>query len=99
RLADLYGRKPVYYVGAVLFLFGSAMCGFATNMLWLIAFRTVQGIGAGALQPLTITILGDVHKAEARARVLAWQSSVWGVAAIIGPGIGAFIVEYLRWKI
>jgi MFS family permease len=51
------------------------------------------------LQPLTITILGDVHKAEARARVLAWQSSVWGVAAIIGPGIGAFIVEYLRWEI
>ena len=99
RLADLYDRKPVYYVGAALFLFGSAMCGFAPDMLWLIAFRTIQGIGAGALQPLTITILGDVHKAEARARVLAWQSSVWGVAAIIGPGIGAFIVEYLRWEI
>jgi len=99
RLADLYGRKPVFYAGAALFLFGSAMCGFAGNMLWLIVFRTVQGIGAGALQPLTITILGDVHKSEARARVLAWQSSVWGLAAIIGPGIGAFIVEYLRWEI
>jgi EmrB/QacA subfamily drug resistance transporter len=99
RLADLYGRKPVYYFGAILFLAGSAMCGFATDMLWLIAFRTVQGLGAGALQPLIITILGDVHKAEARARVLAWQSSVWGVAAIIGPAAGAFIVEYLRWEI
>ena len=99
RLADLYGRKPVFYFGAGLFLLGSALCGFATDMLWLIAFRTLQGIGAGALQPLTITILGDVHKAEARARVLAWQSSVWGIAAIIGPAFGAFIVEYLRWEI
>ncbi len=99
RLADLYGRKPVFYFGAALFLLGSAMCGFATDMPWLIAFRALQGIGAGALQPLTITILGDVHKAEARARVLAWQSSVWGIAAILGPALGAFIVEYLRWEI
>jgi len=99
RLADLHGRKRVYYVGAALFLAGSALCGFATSMMGLIAFRTLQGIGAGALQPLVITILGDVHRAEARARVLAWQGSVWGVAAVIGPVIGAFIVQYLRWEI
>jgi Na+/melibiose symporter-like transporter len=68
RLADLYGRKRAYYVGASLFLIGSALCGFASSMGWLIAFRTLQGLGAGALQPLTITILGDIYHGEARAR-------------------------------
>jgi EmrB/QacA subfamily drug resistance transporter len=97
RLADLYGRKRIYYVGAGLFLIGSLLCGFAGNMLWLVAFRTVQGIGAGALQPLTITILSDLYAGKDRARVLAWQSSVWGLAAIVGPVIGAFIVAYTNW--
>jgi EmrB/QacA subfamily drug resistance transporter len=99
RLADLYGRKRVYYVGAGLFLFGSALCGFAPSMAWLIAFRTLQGLGAGALQPLTLTILGDLYRGEERARVQAWQSSVWGVAAIAGPVAGALIVEHLSWAI
>ena len=58
-------------------------------MAWLIAFRTLQGLGAGALQPLTVTILGDLYRGEERARVQAWQSSVWGVAAIVGPVAGA----------
>ncbi|HEY4773377.1 MAG TPA: MDR family MFS transporter [Xanthobacteraceae bacterium] len=99
RLADLYGRKRVYYVGATLFLIGSALCGFANSMVLLIAFRTIQGAGAGALQPLTITILGDVYSAQERARVQAWQSGVWGLAAIIGPVLGAFIVEHMPWAL
>ena len=99
RFADLYGRKRAYYVGATLFLIGSALCGFAPGMGWLIAFRTLQGLGAGALQPLTITILGDMYRGEARARAQAWQSSVWGLAAIAGPIAGAFIVEHLSWSI
>ncbi|MGZ5803424.1 MAG: MFS transporter [Xanthobacteraceae bacterium] len=97
RLADLYGRKHLYYVGAGMFLFGSLMCGFAGNMLWLIGFRALQGLGAGALQPLTITILSDLYTGKDRASVLAWQSSVWGIAAIIGPVIGAFVVAYVNW--
>jgi len=99
RLADLYGRKRVYYAGAGLFLFGSALCGFAPSMVWLIAFRTLQGLGAGALQPLTLTILGDLYRGGERARVQAWQSSVWGLAAIAGPIAGALIVEQLSWAI
>jgi EmrB/QacA subfamily drug resistance transporter len=98
RLADLYGRKRMYYVGAGLFLTGSLLCGFAGNMLWLVIFRAVQGIGAGALQPLTVTILSDLYSGQDRARVLAWQSSVWGLAAIFGPVLGAVIVAYVSWS-
>jgi MFS family permease len=98
RLADLYGRKRVFYVGAGMFMLGSLLCGFAENMFWLIAFRALQGIGGGALQPLTITILSDLYVGPDRARVLAWQSSVWGVAAIVGPVIGALIVAYVSWS-
>jgi EmrB/QacA subfamily drug resistance transporter len=99
RLADLYGRKRVFYLGAGLFLLGSTLCGFASNMAWLIAFRTLQGLGAGALQPLTLTILGDMYHGAARARVQAWVSGIWGLAAIAGPVAGAFIVEHLSWAI
>lgn len=97
RLADLYGRKRLYFIGCSLFLVGSLLCGFASNMIWLITFRTLQGLGAGALQPLTITILSDLYSGKDRARVLAWQSSVWGLAAIVGPVIGASIVAYVDW--
>jgi EmrB/QacA subfamily drug resistance transporter len=98
RLADLYGRKRLYFIGAGLFLIGSLLCGFAPNMLWLIAFRALQGLGSGALQPLIITILSDLHTGQDRARVLAGQSSIWGIAAIVGPVIGAFTVAYVSWS-
>jgi MFS family permease len=67
-------------------------------MGWLIAFRTLQGLGAGALQPLTLTILSDMYRAEERARVQAWQSAVWGIAAFVGPVLGAAIVDYVAWS-
>jgi EmrB/QacA subfamily drug resistance transporter len=98
RLADLYGRKHVYYVGAGLYLFGALLCGLSPTMGWLIAFRTLQGLGAGALQPLTLTILSDMYRAEERARVQAWQSAVWGIAAFVGPVLGAAIVDYVTWS-
>lgn len=99
RLADLYGRKHVYYVGAGLYLCGAVLCGLAPSMGWLIAFRTLQGLGAGALQPLTLTILSDLYRAEERARMQAWQSAVWGVAAFAAPVMGAAIVKYLSWPV
>jgi MFS family permease len=97
RLADIYGRKRVYYVAAGLYLVGALLCGFAPGMGWLIAFRTLEGLGAGALQPLTLTILSDLYEGKDRARMQAWQSAVWGVAAFVGPVLGALIVEYVHW--
>jgi EmrB/QacA subfamily drug resistance transporter len=99
RLADLYGRKRVFYVGALMFLVGSTLCGFASSMGLLIAFRTLQGLGGGALLPLSTTIVGDIYSPEDRARMQAWLASVWGVAAIAGPILGSFIVEHLPWAL
>ncbi len=97
RLADLYGRKPVFVVGAAVFLMGSTACGFTRGMLLLVIFRIFQGLGAGSIQSIAITIVGDLYAPNERARVQGWLSAVWGVAAIAGPTLGAFIVEHLHW--
>ncbi len=97
RLADLYGRKPVFFFGIGLFLAGSALCGFAHTMVWLIMFRALQGLGAGAITPLTTTIVADIYPPHLRARAQGYLASVWAVSAIIGPLLGAFIVEHYRW--
>jgi EmrB/QacA subfamily drug resistance transporter len=97
RLADLYGRKPVYLFGIVLFLVGSALCGLAATMEQLIAFRALQGIGAGAILPMGMTILGDTFGIEQRARIQAFTTAVWGTSSVVGPATGALIVTYLHW--
>jgi len=99
RLADLYGRKRVFFAGAALFLAGSMACGLAWGMVPLILFRTVQGLGAGAIQPIAWTVIGDIYSAADRARMQGWLSSVFGVSAIAGPALGAFIVEHLHWSL
>ena len=99
RLADIYGRKQVFYVGAGLFLVGSALCGFANNMIVLILFRAVQGLGAGGVQPIATTILGDIYAPTERAHVQGLVSSVFGVAAVLGPSLGAFLVEQVSWQL
>jgi EmrB/QacA subfamily drug resistance transporter len=98
KLSDLYGRKNVFTFGVVLFIFGSALCGFAGNMYVLIVFRAIQGIGAGAVLPTSQTIIGDIYNLEERARVQGYLSSVWGVAAVIGPAIGGIIVQSFSWS-
>ena len=98
RLADLYGRKPVFFAGCALFLAGSALCGFAPNMTALIAFRTLQGIGAGAIQPVAATILGDIYTPTERGRVQGLVSSVFGVSAVLGPSLGAFLITHVGWQ-
>ena len=97
RLADLYGRKRVFFAGAALFLVSSAACGLAWGMLPLIVFRTLQGLGAGALQPVAYTIVGDIYNSAERARIQGWLSGVFGLAAVIGPALGAFLVEHGSW--
>src|SRR6266403_1223703 len=98
RLADQYGRKPVFFVGASLFLVASLLCGLAWGMGSLIFFRALQGAGAGAIQPIATTIVGDIYTPAERARVQGYISGVWGVAAIIGPTLGAFLVEHVSWS-
>ena len=99
RLADIYGRKKVFYVGAGLFLVGSTLCGFAGNMETLILFRALQGFGAGGVQPIATTILGDIYSPTERAHVQGLVSSVFGIAAVLGPSLGAFLVEQVSWQL
>ncbi|WON78916.1 MDR family MFS transporter [Serratia sp. UGAL515B_01] len=99
RLADLYGRKRIFFFGATLFLLGSILCGFSHNMYWLIGFRLLQGLGAGAIMPIATTIIGDIYSSTERPKVMGYISSVWGFSAIIGPLLGAFIVQHLPWAL
>jgi len=99
RLADLYGRKRVFFAGTSVFLLGSLLCGFAWGMVPLILFRVLQGAGAGAVQPIATTIIGDIYAPVERARMQGYVSGVFGVAAIIGPTLGAFVVEHVSWSL
>ncbi|MBN9684221.1 MULTISPECIES: MDR family MFS transporter [unclassified Corallococcus] len=97
KLADLYGRKPILLFGSTLFLLASVACGFSTSMNMLIAFRVLQGLGAGAMQPIAITIIGDIYTLEQRGKVQGAFSAVWGIAGLAGPLTGGLIVKYLTW--
>ena len=98
KLADLYGRKPVLLFGISLFLFGSALSGMAGSMVELILFRAIQGLGAGAVMPVTMTIIGDLFPIEQRARIQGLTGSVWGIAAIAGPAIGGVLTDEVSWR-
>ncbi|NNC20887.1 MFS transporter [Corallococcus exiguus] len=97
KLADLYGRKPIVLFGSTLFLLASLACGFSTSMNMLIAFRVLQGLGAGAMQPIALTIIGDIYTLEQRGKVQGAFSAVWGIAGLAGPLTGGLIVKYLTW--
>lgn len=99
RLADMVGRKTMFFVGTSIFLVGSVLCGFAHTMTWLILFRAFQGLGAGAIMPLSSTIVADIYSPRERASVQGWLSSVWGVAAIVGPLTGAWLVQHFSWSV
>jgi EmrB/QacA subfamily drug resistance transporter len=97
RLADLYGRKNLLVISVALFLVGSILSGFAHDMVALIVFRGLQGLGGGGVQPLANTIVGDLYKGKERARVQGTMSSVWGISAVTGPLLGAFLVQHAGW--
>jgi EmrB/QacA subfamily drug resistance transporter len=97
KLADIYGRKPILQFGIALFLVGSLLSAVSTTMNQLILFRAIQGLGAGAIQPMGLTITGDLFKLQERAKVTAIFGTVWGVAGITGPMIGSLIVKVLGW--
>ncbi|WP_163508808.1 MDR family MFS transporter [Fodinicola acaciae] len=98
KLADLRGRKPMMLVGVGLFVAGSILCGVAWTMPALIAFRLVQGLGAGAIQPIAMTIVGDIYTVAERARVQGYLASVWGLSAVIGPTLGGVFSDYISWR-
>jgi EmrB/QacA subfamily drug resistance transporter len=99
RLADIYGRKRVFFFGTGVFLVGTTLCGFARSVEMLICCRAIQGLGSGAIQPIAMTIVGDIYTPAERARVQGWSSAVFGLAAIVGPALGAFLVQHVHWSV
>lgn len=98
KVSDLLGRKPAFVTGCVIFLVGSILCGLAPSTEWLVAFRFVQGMGAGAVQPIITTLAGDLYSLEERGRVQGYLAAVWGVSAILGPLAGGVIVHTVGWQ-
>src|SRR5215471_3086394 len=98
RLSDLFGRRPLYLMAIVFFLIGSALSGASQTITQLILFRAVQGLGAGGLIPLTMTITGDIYTLRERANMQGLFSGVWGLASILGPLAGGFITDHWSWR-
>lgn len=96
-LLDRAGRKPSYLWGVSLFLAGSLACGAAPTMGWLVVARGLQGLGAGAIVPVTQTVFGDIFPIETRARMQGVFAFVWAVSSIIGPAVGGLIVQWWTW--
>lgn len=98
RLSDLYGRRMFYLIGVAFFLIGSALSGASHSIEQLIVFRAIQGLGAGALIPLSMTINGDIYTLRERTRMQGLFSGVWGLASILGPLAGGFITDHISWR-
>jgi len=98
KLADLYGRKPVLLVGIAVFLIGTVLCGFAWSMPSLIVFRLIQGVGAGAIQPVCLTVVGDLYSVQERGKIQGYLASVWGISSVLGPLVGGLIIQRLSWS-
>jgi EmrB/QacA subfamily drug resistance transporter len=98
KFGDLYGRKPTLQVAIVIFLIGSALCGIAQNMPELIAFRALQGLGAGGLLTTTIAVVGDIIPPRDRGKYQGLFGAVFGVSTIVGPLLGGFFVDNLSWR-
>ncbi len=98
KLSDLYGRKPMFMIGIVIFLIGSALSGLSQNMTELIAFRGFQGIGAGSLFPIALATIGDLFTPAERGKYQGLFGAVFGIAFIVGPLVGGFLTEHIAWN-
>ena len=98
KLADLHGRLKIYHVSLVIFLVGSALCGAARTFEQLVLFRALQGIGAGGVMPISVTLVGDIFTLEERGRMQGVFSGVWGIASLIGPILGGIVTDLLSWR-
>ncbi|RKN69445.1 MFS transporter [Microbacterium sp. CGR2] len=98
RFADTIGRKPIILLGIALFLLGSVLCGLAWSMPALIVFRIVQGLGAGAVAPMAMTIVGDIYTVAERAKVQGYIASVWAISSVVGPALGGIFAQLEAWR-
>jgi EmrB/QacA subfamily drug resistance transporter len=97
KLSDLYGRKPMLMIGVTIFLVGSALSGLSQNMAMLIFFRGVQGVGAGALFPIALAVIGDLFTPAERGRYQGLFGAVFGISFIIGPALGGLLTDNVSW--
>jgi len=98
KISDLYGRRPVFQFAIVVFLIGSVLSGLSQSMGQLIAFRAVQGLGAGGLIVMALTIIGDILSPRERGRYQGYIGSVFALASVAGPLVGGFFVDHLTWR-
>lgn len=98
KLADIFGRKRILLFGLGLFALGSMLSGLAQSMPGLIVMRVIQGLGAGALGPIVLTMLGDLFTLQERAKVQGLFSAVWGGSSLIGPALGGILTDQLSWR-
>src|SRR6187455_3682298 len=97
KLSDIYGRKPIFMIGIVIFLIGSALSGLSQNMAMLILFRGIQGIGAGSLFPVALAVIGDLFSPQERGKYQGLFGAVFGISALIGPALGGFLTDQVSW--
>jgi EmrB/QacA subfamily drug resistance transporter len=97
KLSDIYGRRLMLLVGVTIFLIGSALCGLAWSMESLIVFRGIQGIGAGAIFPISLAVIGDLFDPRERGRYQGFFGAVFGIAAVLGPFLGGWLTDSAGW--
>jgi len=97
KLSDIYGRRPLLMIGVTLFLIGSALSGLSQNMFQLILFRGIQGVGAGALFPIALAVIGDLFTPAERGKYQGLFGAVFGISFIVGPALGGFLTDSVSW--
>src|SRR5690606_31233231 len=98
KLSDIFGRRNILLFGIAVFLIGSAASAVSWNIGSLIAFRGIQGLGAGSIMATVNTIAGDIYTVKERAKIQGYLSSIWGISAILGPALGGALAEFVNWR-